>query len=360
MHNVLLVDDREIFRYEAMRMGVWGAGTGFRIEDTANNGYEAIQKLCGKKYDLVITDIRMPIMDGMELLQEIKRGDLCPCVILLSEHAEFEYARRGLIMGAFDYIIKPLAESALRSTLERAGSFLECSALHNDMPDKALENAYFHIEEDVIAGFMMHGTQEAVHIFRKAAAGFSMLLEQDISKLTKALDRLYFNLLTRVTRANEWLHAYVNLSSYYQQCYFGVDSGSLIQYYAEKLESLLLLLRQFKPAAGKGIVPDACDYVIEHVDSQISLRSVADSLYINHTYLSYRFKRETGRLFIDYITFVKMERARFLLETTCRKSSEISTMMGYSDSDYFGRLFKKHTSKSPSEYKKLLSSQKII
>ncbi|MBW4082554.1 helix-turn-helix domain-containing protein [Paenibacillus sp. S150] len=338
MFNTLLVGDREIFTCEAERTGAWGEATGFRVADTANNGYEALRKLREQKYDLVITDIRMPIVDGIELLQYIKMENLCPCVVVLSD-----------------------TDNILRNTLERAGKLMDCAVMNSGGSSaEGIEYACLEVERYVIAGCTTCEIEAALDSFRQAAADLYIIVEQDIPKLVKALNRLYFNLLAKVTKSNEWLHSFVKLSSYYQQCYAGNSPDELTQYYTEKLESLLLLLRRFKPAAGKGIIPEVCEYVVRHVDSQLSLKSVADSQYINHTYLSNKFKQETGLHFIDYITFVKMERARYLMETTSSKSNEISTIIGYSDPEYFSRLFKKHTKSSPAEYKKLLSAKKII
>ncbi|NOV78726.1 response regulator [Clostridium saccharobutylicum] len=73
MYKVMIVDDMEIARLQLKRLKIWGEVSGFEITDEARNGYEAIQKLQTNSVDLIITDIRMPIVDGVELLEEVMK-----------------------------------------------------------------------------------------------------------------------------------------------------------------------------------------------------------------------------------------------------------------------------------------------
>ncbi|HNU80766.1 MAG TPA: response regulator, partial [Bacillota bacterium] len=77
MLRIMIVDDVDIVRKELKRLKLWGDKTGFVISGEACNGHEALEKLEESKFDMVITDIRMPKVDGMELLKEITRRKLC-------------------------------------------------------------------------------------------------------------------------------------------------------------------------------------------------------------------------------------------------------------------------------------------
>lgn len=124
MLQIMIVDDVNIARRELRRLKLWGEKTGFVISEEASNGYEALEKLRKSNIDLVITDIRMPKVDGIELLKGIVQEKLCPCVVILSDHSEFMYARQGLVLGAFDYILKPVDEEELDKLLQRARDFI--------------------------------------------------------------------------------------------------------------------------------------------------------------------------------------------------------------------------------------------
>ncbi|MGI6125089.1 MAG: response regulator, partial [Acetivibrionales bacterium] len=108
MYKVMIADDIEILRYDLKRMKVWSETKDFAVEGEAENGLDALKKLRASDYDLLITDIKMPIMGGMDLLKAVSQEKLCPCVVLLSDYTEFAYAREGLLHGAFDYLGKPI------------------------------------------------------------------------------------------------------------------------------------------------------------------------------------------------------------------------------------------------------------
>lgn len=85
---------------------------------------EALEQLDKERFDLIVTDIRMPFIDGLELLRELRRRAIQTPVILVSSYGEFEYAREGLVLGAFDYIVKPFREEQLNAVLSRVAQSL--------------------------------------------------------------------------------------------------------------------------------------------------------------------------------------------------------------------------------------------
>lgn len=96
----------------------------YTVTAVAKDGKQAIAYLEKEKFDIVITDILMPHMDGLQLLQEIRRRGWKIPVLIISAHSEFEYAKQAVHYGAFDYILKPLNRTLIRSALERAKSVM--------------------------------------------------------------------------------------------------------------------------------------------------------------------------------------------------------------------------------------------
>ena len=123
MYRILLVEDDAALRYMYARMHAWQT-QGFCLAAEAANGKEALEKLAEECFDLIVTDIRMPFIDGLELLRALRQRENHTPVILISSYGEFEYAREGLVLGAFDYIVKPFQESALDAVLARAAAYL--------------------------------------------------------------------------------------------------------------------------------------------------------------------------------------------------------------------------------------------
>lgn len=168
MYRILLVEDDTALRYMYARMHAWQA-QGFCLAAEAANGKEALEKLSEECFDLIVTDIRMPFVDGLELLRALRQGENGTPVILISSYGEFEYAREGLVLGAFDYIVKPFQESELNAVLARAAAYLSSRGeedSHFALVRAAFEHAGAAIEEDgfthTLAAFLAAHLNEVV------------------------------------------------------------------------------------------------------------------------------------------------------------------------------------------------------
>ena len=106
MYRVMLVEDDSAVRYVYKRMKAWGEN-GFSISEEAANGRQAEEKIEKGEVDIVFTDIRMPLMDGITLMKKVKEEKNQIPFVLISSFSDFEYAREGLRLGALDYIMKP-------------------------------------------------------------------------------------------------------------------------------------------------------------------------------------------------------------------------------------------------------------
>lgn len=95
----------------------------------------------------------------------------------------------------------------------------------------------------------------------------------------------------------------------------------------------------------------AAEYIREHYNEDISLSSVSTRYYITSSYFSSMFKEIIGENFVEYLTRIRMEKAKELLTDTSHKIGQISEMVGYADSRYFSKLFKKHTGWMPTEFR---------
>lgn len=111
--SVLLVDDEPFIRKGLANLIDWEA-EGYYIAGEASNGYTAIELLKNNQYDLIISDIKMPEMDGIELITYIKRNKISTAkVILLSGFYDFDYAKTAIQCACYDYILKPIKKEEL-------------------------------------------------------------------------------------------------------------------------------------------------------------------------------------------------------------------------------------------------------
>lgn len=116
--RMLIVDDDDQIR-EGMMYGIQWENLGIEQVDGCKNGGEALALLDAQKYDLVITDISMPVMSGIELMKAVRERNEETHFILISGYQEFEYAQAGVRYGADDYILKPIHIDELLETINK-------------------------------------------------------------------------------------------------------------------------------------------------------------------------------------------------------------------------------------------------
>jgi two-component system chemotaxis response regulator CheY len=119
MKNVLIVEDSKAIR-SMIRVSLEEAGGFFAIE--AGNGFEALKTLPTRRFDLVITDINMPDINGLELIGFVKSNpeykDI-PLVIVSTEKSD-EDKKRGMALGASGYVVKPFTKGELMQAVNKA------------------------------------------------------------------------------------------------------------------------------------------------------------------------------------------------------------------------------------------------
>ena len=119
MIKVLVVEDEDIIRRGLIGTIDW-LSAGYTVVGEAVNGKDGLEKIEEYKPDLVITDIRMPVMDGLEMLREAQEKNLKFEKIILTSYGEFQYAQEGIKLGVIDYILKPIDEDIFYEALKKA------------------------------------------------------------------------------------------------------------------------------------------------------------------------------------------------------------------------------------------------
>lgn len=107
MHSILIVEDERWVR-TALRKTIEKTGLPFQVVHELTNGVEAVDWLNHHNVDVVLTDIRMPVMDGLAFLEEVQRHQYETQVIIVSGHDDFTYAQQAIRLGVFDYMLKPV------------------------------------------------------------------------------------------------------------------------------------------------------------------------------------------------------------------------------------------------------------
>ncbi|WP_077617564.1 response regulator transcription factor [Bacillus sinesaloumensis] len=118
MHQILLVEDERWVR-TVIRKTIEKTGLPFQVAQELKNGLEAYDWLAQHQVDLVLTDVRMPAMDGISLMKEVRRREMETDIIIISGHDDFAYTQQAIRLGAFDYLLKPVEQEGMTETLNK-------------------------------------------------------------------------------------------------------------------------------------------------------------------------------------------------------------------------------------------------
>ena len=118
MYSLMVCDDEQIM-IESVRHIVEKEFSNIRIIETARSGREAIEKTLTIKPDIILTDIKMPGINGLEAIKEIKKVHSDVKIVIVSVYEFFEYAKQAVELGVSEYLIKPVKKERLVETLQR-------------------------------------------------------------------------------------------------------------------------------------------------------------------------------------------------------------------------------------------------
>lgn len=248
MYDVLVVDDEHLVIDGIRRIFERYCGA-FRVAALTNDGGSALELIENRRFDLLITDIRMPVMDGLELIRLAKEKQPELLVILISGYEELEYYRKAIQRGVFAYILKPI-----------------------------------NIQEFVKT------VGDAQEVLARRKPG-------------------------------------------------------------EKEESSELPAGESAPSNSSKNIREAISYLEKNFSKHISLTDVAEQVYMHPVYFSQIFKQRVGVTFSEYLTNLRMERAKEYLSLLDYKIKDIPQMVGFYDEKHFYKVFKKYTGMTPMEYR---------
>ncbi|MBR1559505.1 MAG: response regulator [Clostridia bacterium] len=391
--RILIADDepkiRAGLRAQIERMGLPAVVCG-----EAEDGEIALELAETLRPDIVLVDINMPFMNGLDFIKALNRTRPGMRVIVITGYEKFEYARAALDMNVLAYLLKPIDLDELRRVLRAAMDSLEAERAHNRhfewaisqinarrsfLREEFLRDAVAgRLEADEIRDFGVYfdfprsgalrlmlisvrgvasGDKPWSHILRQytlqdaleadlpAGLGFHCLFTDDrgdIAMLYEAPDGADETVRAAVRdalRSELGVQARVEVEPV-------EDVTALADAYDAAMERLT------DRAALSPVVDAAKAYIAEHyADSRLELTEVARSLSIHPVYLSRLMKQELGMPFARYLTHVRIGRAVELMNDPDRKIWQVAEQVGYNGANYFSAAFKKVLGVSPAEYR---------
>ncbi len=337
MYKVLFVDDDETIGFIVSKMKVW-EDSNFKITRYAQSGKEALSILEKESFDLIITDIRMPIVDGLELLENIReRGDKT-FLVLASTYSEFEYAKRGLQNGAIDYIIKPITEENLKKLFIKVEKLLKEKEekpketnlkLSKDRIDKWY-NLFINLEETP-ENLKDKYLKELNNILKEEKIIFSELLFEGVWE--------------KIVKVFPWIVKLENIEFLFKE-------ESFEEQVQEKISNIQEIIKKYKLNKYDSLINNVSEVILKNIGKDKLLDIISEELQLSKDYIGKLFKNKIGITLNEYSTILKMEYGKKLLNGSNKKVYEISKELGYLTVDYFSKLFKNYTGFTPVQYRK--------
>ena len=247
MIRTIILDDERIIRNGIAKI-IQENVPEFQVTATFGNGRDCLEYLEREEADLIISDVRMPYIDGLELIRHLRDRDASVDFILISGYDDFEYCRTAIQYGVFDYMLKPIDK----------GDFIR-----------------------ILQKFAR----------KKQGASAERAIEAPVREILQ------------------------------------VSGGDR------------KVIRQIK------------DYLRAHYNEPVSLEALSSRFYMNPNYICQLFKQETGKTLTNYLSQVRMERAKQYLQDPSKRINEIAALVGYQSPQTFAAVFKRYCGVTPREYR---------
>ncbi|GAB6929066.1 hypothetical protein JCM10914A_30490 [Paenibacillus sp. JCM 10914] len=350
MYRLMMIDD-EYAIHLSMRTLIESSGLALEIIGEAEDGAEAMDMVQDAVPDIIVTDICMPEMDGLEFIRQVRELHRHIHFIILSGHDNFEFARQALRYGVSDFLLKPLDPKQFQQTLanacreldhrtERFSKQVKWTLAQERDRKKLFEHIWALQEAEALAK-----AQEIIGHFeanRPAEIGCASLSDMLMQDLLQELE-------TRGLTPPEDLH----------EQEWPADEPSCYHLLLCRISELMEVIKSMRNYGALHNVQKAKRYIEEHyVREDLSLQEVADSLGMSVTSLSRTFKSETSTNFVKYLVRIRMEKAKELLADTNMSAQETAYSVGFADYVHFSKTFKKFHGLTPSDFRKQSKAMK--
>lgn len=386
MYQVLIADD-EILDLEGMRQFIPWTELGLEVTGAVNNGFEALEVLETKHVDILVTDVHMPGMSGMELAR--KGLDLRPDLklIFVSGYQDFAYVKEALSLQAYSYVLKPMDDKELIAVLQKITNELNEKLFREEMDLVFSQAAIKSIEYHLIETRVAHKSEQYADIYRLTTDAKALIFDKPLDCLVSyllACDRvmvqeelkemlgiahgenvksqLHFIVLYLLIRIDYYVSTQLNYpigfiplsENEVEKIKKNQTKSELLSWLTDHLLNLFDIENhpKFKQKKHAKVIGRAIHYIEEHLHLNVTLREVADVLSFSPNYLGAIFKEETGKSYNEYIITLRMEKARDLLKDPKIKVYEVADRVGYRYMPYFSRQFKETYGMTPIEYRR--------
>ena len=408
--KVFLADDEIVVR-EGIRESFPWDETPYVLVGEAPDGEMAIPMIRDTNPDIVITDIRMPFMDGIELCRILHAQMPWIGIIVLSGYDEFEYARQCIQLGVREYLLKPINAEELKAVLDKVSAQIKAerntfehaeslrARMKNDdkflkeklvgslFSDEAavedarnvlmqlknlgcfvptayymvIDAAFSPLSEGQEAARNLVDASEGRVLCSQGRVGTRFLVLGNTSEDVEERAYAFASSLSRELERNNCSGIRIAIGDIVgapEKIYESFKTARHIRHLlVERTDEKTVILgaREMGEATSEDTSPIVTKAKLfmptNFSNPNLMLQDVAKNVNMSNSRFSTVFSQETGQTFTEYLMYLRLNKAKELLRQTNTRSTQIASEVGYNDSHYFSYIFKKNFGLTPSEYR---------
>ncbi len=345
--KALIADDDVFVRKCLAQMIPWG-DLDFSQVLEAENGSVALKIALEEKPDLIISDVKMPILDGLALAERLKESMVDICLIILSEYSDFAFVQKALKVGVQDYILKPITRESLKELREKISLAME--ELEKKRYYTSLKANYAGIQK------LVHDMLESGDV-RSSQEAFEFMATHQISKENLKpfgmmyLSELFAQALAITLRKAEMESMRSEALTAYAQI---KKVSNVLLFVCEQCERCVAFCARRAPQTVNYVTQIALYIEKNYADPNLSVATISDWLHLSPVYTGALYKQHQGKSIIASIHEVRLRHAKELLRNSAINVANVSKRVGYMTPDYFSRLFSAAVGISPSQYRSMM------
>lgn len=397
MWKLLIADDEPKIRRGLRKIIDWNSH-GVQVIGEAEDGEVALDLIEKLKPDIILLDINMPFLNGLNLLEKLNDLSMNFIIIIISGYDEFSYAQKALEYNVFDYVLKPVSKEKIQKIVVKALNKLKIIEEKNDygqwVTKKLNENMeqlkrkfflewfenknseeevtkqlkYFNIKFGKNLGIVIIKIIDKLNLDLKNNKWNDELIEYAIENMIKdifketervvifsdsrkniiiLIDNIDIGRLSKInSEIEETISNYLKFNVIIEQRNTTNGILQLKQDYLKLIE-IIKIKNNFSP-----MVLYTINYIQANYYNNLNINHISEKLEVTSSYLSKILKKETGLSFIDFLTNTRIEKATQIMKDQSVKIYDVAELVGYSNQHYFCRAFKKIMGVSPTEYKR--------
>lgn len=341
-YSVYLVDD-EIWALRGLQNIISWEEYGFYIKRTFTEPKDMLEEVLENPPDVIFTDVRMPEVDGMDIVRIIQELGLDTQIVIVSAYRDFEVAKQAISKGVLDYLLKPLEREEVKKVICHVKEKL-------DMKKGSKEFSIFDYDLSEGKNVKREDVQKHLHSVFPNEKKYLLLCEDEKFEM---IDGVKYHAIYLKGYKNAYI---VSGTDEFLCCNYNKAGMSRAYKNLNDFTQMFCEARNsFRGAfffSGNDKIAEIQWFLCNHYNEKISLKQLAEEFYLSEAYLFELFKKSTGTTVLNFVKELRMTKAAEFLRDTDMSVRQIAEETGYTDAGYFTKLFRQKYKITPEQFRK--------